>query len=87
MAVVAIQAGGFEGSMICCAYAPAAESQDVTPVALRKALARLVPSYMLPHRWMRYDALPRNANGKIDRPALRDRFLEQTPTGNSTVTA
>jgi acyl-coenzyme A synthetase/AMP-(fatty) acid ligase len=87
VAVVAIQAGGFEGSMICCAYAPAAESQDVTPVTLRKAIARLVPSYMLPHRWMRYDSLPRNANGKIDRPALRDRFLEQTPTGNSTVTA
>jgi acyl-coenzyme A synthetase/AMP-(fatty) acid ligase len=86
VAVVAIQAGGFEGSMICCAYTPAAESQDVTPVSLRKALGRLVPSYMLPHRWMRYDALPRNANGKIDRPALRERFVEQT-TGNSTVTA
>jgi len=87
VAVVAIQAGGFEGSMICCAYALAEGSQEVTPVALRKAIARLVPSYMLPHRWMRYDALPRNANGKIDRPALRERFLEQTPTGNSTVTA
>jgi amino acid adenylation domain-containing protein len=86
VAVVAIQAGGFEGSMICCAYTPAAESQDVTPVSLRKALGRLVPSYMLPHRWMRYDALPRNANGKIDRPALRERFMEPT-TGNSTVTA
>jgi amino acid adenylation domain-containing protein len=87
VAVVAIQAGGFEGSMICCAYAPAAESQDVTPVALRKAIARLVPSYMLPHRWMRCDSLPRNANGKIDRPALRERFLEQSSAGNSTVTA
>ena len=87
VAVVAIQAGGFEGSLICCAYAPAAESRDVTPVALRKALARLVPTYMLPHRWMRYDSLPRNANGKIDRPALRERFLEQVPAANSTVTA
>ena len=86
VAVVAIQAGGFEGSMICCAYSPSAESQDVTPVSLRKALARLVPSYMLPHRWIRYEALPRNANGKIDRPALRERFVEQT-TANSTVTA
>lgn len=85
-AVVPIPGEGFEGSLICCAYAPAAESQDVTPVVLRKALSRLVPAYMLPHRWMRYDSLPRNANGKIDRPALRERFLEQARSGQPTVT-
>jgi len=31
---------------------------------------------MLPAHWMRCDALPRNANGKADRPVLRRRFLE-----------
>ena len=87
VAVVAIPVGGFEGSLICCAYAPAATSQDVTPVTLRKALARLVPSYMLPQRWMRYDSLPRNANGKIDRPALKSSFAEQVTSGNATVPA
>ena len=30
---------------------------------------------MLPARWMHCDALPRNANGKADRPELRRRFL------------
>ena len=28
----------------------------------------------LPARWRRLDALPKNANGKIDRPALRATF-------------
>jgi acyl-coenzyme A synthetase/AMP-(fatty) acid ligase len=87
VAVVAIQVGGFEGSLICCAYAPAASAQDITPPALRKALARLVPSYMLPHRWMRFDSLPRNANGKIDRPALKSSFLEEAQPGTAKVPA
>jgi len=29
---------------------------------------------MLPARWIRYDALPKNDNGKIDRPRLREGF-------------
>jgi len=72
-AVVAIQSEGFEGWLICCAYVPA--EQDVSPNGLRKRLSELVPGYMLPARWMRYDALPKNDNGKIDRPRLRNAFL------------
>jgi acyl-coenzyme A synthetase/AMP-(fatty) acid ligase len=30
---------------------------------------------MLPARWLRCEALPKNDNGKIDRPRLRDDFL------------
>jgi acyl-CoA synthetase (AMP-forming)/AMP-acid ligase II len=45
---------------------------------LREDLARLLPGYMLPMRWLRYDALPRNGNGKVDRPRLRSAFLETT---------
>jgi amino acid adenylation domain-containing protein len=73
-AVVAIKSDGFEGWLICCAYVPAPE-RSVSPESLRAALAGLVPGYMLPARWMRYDALPKNDNGKIDRPRLRDGFL------------
>jgi acyl-coenzyme A synthetase/AMP-(fatty) acid ligase len=29
---------------------------------------------MLPARWMAFDAFPRNANGKIDRPRIREAF-------------
>ncbi|TMQ27475.1 MAG: amino acid adenylation domain-containing protein [Candidatus Rokuibacteriota bacterium] len=72
-AVVAVDTGGFEGAAICCAYAPA-PGAPLTPVTLRQALAAVLPAYMLPARWRRLDTLPKNANGKIDRPALRAAF-------------
>jgi amino acid adenylation domain-containing protein len=73
-AVVAIQSDGFQGWLICCAYVPA--SDGAVPVEnLRKDLAKLLPPYMLPTRWARHEALPKNANGKIDRPRLKNAFL------------
>ncbi|HEY7517514.1 MAG TPA: amino acid adenylation domain-containing protein [Methylomirabilota bacterium] len=72
-AIVAIDTGGFEGATICCAYAPV--DGALSPVTLRRALAGLLPAYMLPARWQRLDALPKNANGKIDRPAIRAAFV------------
>jgi amino acid adenylation domain-containing protein len=72
-AVVAIQSEGFEGWLICCAYVPAA--RDVLPESLRKRLAVQLPGYMLPSRWMHHDLMPKNANGKIDRPRLKNAFL------------
>jgi len=73
-AVVAVRSEGFEGWMICCAYVPAPDC-GVFPAGLRAGLARLLPGYMLPARWMRFDILPKNGNGKVDRPRLRDTFL------------
>ena len=73
-AVVAIQSEGFEGWLICCAYVPSPDN-GVSPEGLRKGLAGLVPGYMLPARWMRCDVLPKNANGKLDRPRLKEGFL------------
>jgi amino acid adenylation domain-containing protein len=74
-AVVAVDSSGFDGKAICCAYVAAASSgSEVTPAVLRERLGRLVPSYMLPARWLALDAMPKNQNGKIDRPALRERF-------------
>ncbi|MEZ4295505.1 MAG: amino acid adenylation domain-containing protein [Polyangiaceae bacterium] len=74
-AVVAIDAGGFEGATICCAFVPA-PGKRLAPAALRAELARLLPGYMLPSRWLAMPSLPRNDNGKIDRPALKGRFAE-----------
>jgi amino acid adenylation domain-containing protein len=74
-AVVAVRSEGFEGWMICCAYVPA-RGPSLDPQHLRRRLARVLPGYMLPAHWIRCDSLPRNANGKADRPALRRRFLE-----------
>ncbi len=77
-AVVAIQSQGFEGWLICCAYVPTPDN-GVSTKSLRKDLAGLVPGYMLPARWMRYDVLPKNDNGKIDRPRLKNAFLCAEP--------
>ena len=73
-AVVAIRTDGFEGATICCAFAPAPGRTDVSPAKLRVALSQIVPRYMLPFRWLCFDTLPKNANGKIDRRNLTEAF-------------
>ena len=75
-AVVGVDTGGFEGTAICCAYVPAAGG-DSTPAAIRTDLSGLIPGYMLPVNWKAYERLPKNANGKIDRPALREAFARE----------
>ena len=70
---IAIDTGGFEGATICCAYVPSRDA-DVTPTLLRRELSKVLPSYMLPVRWMVFDSLPKNVNGKIDRRRLKEDF-------------
>ena len=72
-AVVGVASRGFDGTSICCAFVPL-QGAEVKPAMLREAVARLLPSYMLPSRWMEMETLPTNANGKIDRPKLRELF-------------
>jgi amino acid adenylation domain-containing protein len=72
-AVVALGTDGFEGTAICCAYVPA-DGVSLTPACLRRALRDQLPSYMMPARWLAFDQLPKNANGKVDRPRLREVF-------------
>jgi len=72
-AVVAVATDGFEGTAIGCAYVPS-PGVTVTPGELRHALAKVLPAPMLPSRWMAYDGLPRNANGKFDRRLLQEAF-------------
>jgi len=76
-AVVAIPSQGFEGHTICCAYV-ARQGQAVTPVMLRKELMAKLPAYMVPSEWLELPALPKNANGKVDRPLLKSRFRDLT---------
>ena len=75
-AVVAVQSNDFEGMSICCAYVPA-NGTDSAPSVLRERLSEALPSYMLPSRWMAFEALPLNVNGKIDRSKLREHFLAE----------
>lgn len=75
-AVVAVDTGGFEGLAICCAYV--STDAELSPLALRKHLARTLPQYMIPAQWMLLDKLPINGNGKTARPRLKQMFLEQS---------
>ena len=63
---------------ICCAYAAARGHADRHLSSSAAQLAQTLPRYMLPTRWLALDALPKNANGKIDRRRLKELFLEQT---------
>jgi acyl-coenzyme A synthetase/AMP-(fatty) acid ligase len=72
-AVVGVESGGFEGTAICCAFAPAAGS-EVQPSDLRERLGNVLPTYMLPSKWLQLEVLPKNVNGKIDRKQLRELF-------------
>jgi amino acid adenylation domain-containing protein len=75
-AVVAIDTDGFENKLICCAFVPT-DGADTDVRHIRKELAAHVPKYMIPTLWKSFDQLPKNANGKIDRPELRRQFTEQ----------
>lgn len=80
-AVVGVETGGFEGTAICCAYVP---NDKEDPACIREGLQRLVPKYMVPHHWKAFDALPKNANGKIDRRRIRELFeLDLQATGTA----
>jgi amino acid adenylation domain-containing protein len=72
-AVVGVDTGGFEGTTICCAYAPAVGG-EAEPPEVRERLRKVLPSYMLPARWLVLEALPKNVNGKIDRRTIREHF-------------
>jgi acyl-coenzyme A synthetase/AMP-(fatty) acid ligase len=79
-AVVGVSSDGFEGTSICCAWAPSGNA-DLDPLQLRQALTEALPAYMLPSRWLALDELPKNVNGKIDRRLLREMFAEQSANG------
>jgi len=76
-AVVGVPSRDFDGIAICCAYVPR-DGVEVTPGGLRDVVARSLPPYMLPSRWMALAALPRTPSGKIDRRRLKELFAPET---------
>ncbi|HSB60872.1 MAG TPA: AMP-binding protein, partial [Vicinamibacteria bacterium] len=71
--VTAIPTDSFGNNLIGCAYVPL-PARPASATELRRELARLLPAYMLPSRWLSCGRLPRNANGKLDWKAIRDGF-------------
>ncbi len=60
-----------DDAIVCCC----ASSLDQTELAV--SLKDKVPRYMLPNVWRIYDRLPINANGKIDRPRLKESYFNE----------
>ncbi len=74
-AVLALKVDDFAGTEIVCVYS-SASGTPFPATALRRALGKLVPRYMLPARYEERENLPLNSNGKIDRVKLRREMME-----------
>ena len=75
------------GSTRLVAYLTAAAGQAPDAFVLRERLAQSLPDYMVPSAFVVLDALPLNANGKVDRKALPEPAFEsrdyEAPRGAS----
>ncbi len=80
-AILAVPSDGFEGMKICCAWTAQLHAEDLDPAKLRRALSEVLPSYMLPAHWQRFQQLPKNVSGKIDRRLLKARFAQSPNRG------
>jgi amino acid adenylation domain-containing protein len=69
---VAIQVIDGETSRLIAVIATAA---DLTPRRIKEAIAATLPRYMIPERIVALPQLPKNANGKVDRHAMRESLV------------
>ena len=62
---------GNAGQIYICAYYTLKPDAEVTEDDLRVAAADRLPAYMIPAFFVKLDTMPVNANGKLDRKALK----------------
>jgi amino acid adenylation domain-containing protein len=81
--VAVIPIGESDETRVLVAYVTA--NQEVTGKELRKELASRLPDFMVPATIVVLEQLPCNANGKVDRPALRAMQLPNVHTNGRSV--
>ena len=57
--------------IVACLLTKMSEADAVSAVKNR------LPKYMMPNVWRMYDRFPATANGKIDRPALKEAYFRE----------
>ena len=60
-----------DGQIYITAYYVTKDGQDQEEERIKAQIAKKLPSYMIPSYYIRLDSLPVNANGKLDRKALK----------------
>ncbi|MDD7362845.1 MAG: amino acid adenylation domain-containing protein [Peptoniphilus sp.] len=68
---------------VVCLYDDASEiivaiysGREFSKGEFKKALRKIIPTYMIPSRFIRLESLPRTQNTKIDRKKLRERYVD-----------
>ncbi|AEI62072.1 non-ribosomal peptide synthetase [Myxococcus fulvus] len=77
-AAVTVQRRGPSDSWLAAWVVPSSPDTDVH--SLQAALARLLPAFMLPSRWVLRPQLPLTSTGKLDRKALAALPLDEAPS-------
>jgi acyl-CoA synthetase (AMP-forming)/AMP-acid ligase II len=72
-----------QGIVLACSPAPGHAAEGASDPLIDFLKARL-PNFMVPHRVAWLEELPRNPNGKFDRPALALQFAESFRPGTET---
>ncbi|WP_455287937.1 phosphopantetheine-binding protein [Cupriavidus necator] len=83
---VCVARHGPDGMARLCAYYVSAASGDDSDDAILARLREQLPGYMVPSSLTRLDALPLNANGKVDRQALPEPAAPRAAAAPSTPT-
>jgi amino acid adenylation domain-containing protein len=52
--------------------------KEISSAEFRKTLSALIPNYMIPRKFTFFKKLPLNPNGKIDRKALENEYVNKT---------
>lgn len=68
------------GQIVVAAYVPA--GPEVSMQGLREAIATTISRYKQPKRWIELAALPRNAQGKLNRQQLIEQLSQSMPTAH-----
>jgi amino acid adenylation domain-containing protein len=75
------------GDRYLAGYVVPAEGAAPDPAALREALCRVLPAYMVPSAVVVVGELPLTSNGKLDKDALPEPPVQDAPTGAAPQTA